>query len=147
MNWIKVKRLHDEAIIPDRANIGDAGLDLYSIEEKILPPGGRDLFKTGISVAIPEGFAGLITPRSGLAYKNGVTVLNTPGLIDSGYRGELGVILYNVGRPQGYPIHYVRKGDKIAQLVIIKTPYFSLCEVDELSETQRGKGGFGSSGD
>lgn len=163
MAKIKVVKLHDDAIVPERANVDDAGLDLFSTEDVFLHAGQRFPAKTGISVEIPKGFAGLVTPKSGRAAKEGLTVLNTPGLIDTGYTGELKVILYNsevAQQPQGYwwngywypynysqtqPIH-IQKGQKIAQLILVNIGLFEPVVVDSLEETQRGSGGLGSSG-
>jgi dUTP pyrophosphatase len=142
MHQFRVQKLDPEALIPTRANEGDAGLDLYALHDCVIHPKYREVVGTGIAVQIPKGYAGLVTPRSGLAKKFGVTVMNTPGLIDSGYRGEVGVILYNAGRVS----YYVTKHERIAQLVITSVPNFVPIEVDQLSETQRGEEGFGSSG-
>lgn len=130
--------------MPSYATDGDAGADLVAAENVTLSPGGgRALVATGAAIAIPPGFAGLIQPRSGLAYKHGVTVLNTPGLIDSGYRGELKVLLINTD-PE-IPFDVVR-GDRIAQLVIQRVEHVQFIEVDELPSSERGEGGFGSTG-
>lgn len=138
----KVAKLSDGAKIPTRAYPGDAGLDLYSTEELDLYPGERALVGTGIAVHIPHGYVGLIHPRSGLAGKHGITVLNTPGTIDAGYHGEIKVILYNSSdRP-----YDVNIGDRIAQLVVQEVVLADFEEVDGLDETDRGENGFGSSG-
>lgn len=128
--------------LPGFAHPGDAGADLTASESVTLEPGGRALVPTGLAIAIPEGYAGFVLPRSGLAIKHGVTVINAPGLIDSGYRGELRVGLVNLGDSA----FTIESGDRIAQLVImaIQTPEF--VEVAELDETSRGSGGFGSTG-
>jgi len=138
---VSVKKLDPEAIVPTKANRLDAGYDLYAIEDAEIPAVNHKLIKTGISMAIPAGYVGLIWPRSGLAYKNGLDVF--AGVIDAGYRGDVGVILYNsrVGN------HYqVKKGDRIAQILFQKVESFDLVEVDDLDDTKRGQGGFGSSG-
>lgn len=138
-----IKRLDDGLPLPRYAHEGDAGLDLYSAEDVTLAPFQRQLIATGISVAIPEGYAGFVQPRSGLAIKQGLSLVNTPGLIDSHYRGEIKAIAINLDPTN--PIE-VRRGDKIAQLVIQPVARVELLEVDELDETVRGEGGFGSTG-
>ncbi len=140
---VPVTRLRDDAVLPTRAYPGDAGLDLVACERHELGPGERALVGTGIAVAIPEGHAGLVTPRSGLAAKNGITIVNTPGLVDSGYRGELQVILHNTDRHETLVIE---PGMRIAQLVVVAVPDVTLREVDELPGSERGSSGFGSSG-
>jgi dUTP pyrophosphatase len=140
---VLVTRLRDDAVLPVRAYPGDAGLDLVACERHEIGPGERALVGTGIAVAIPEGHAGLVTPRSGLAAKNGVTIVNAPGLVDSGYRGELRVILHNTDRRE--PL-VVEPGMRIAQLVVVAVPEAVLHEVDELPASERGASGFGSSG-
>jgi dUTP pyrophosphatase len=140
---VPVTRLRDDAVLPTRAYPGDAGLDLAACERHELGPGERALVGTGIAVAIPEGHAGLVTPRSGLAAKNGVTIVNTPGLVDSGYRGELRVILHNTDRHETLVIE---PGMRIAQLLVVPVPEASLREVDVLPGSERGSSGFGSSG-
>jgi dUTP pyrophosphatase len=140
---LRIRRLDTALPLPGYAHAGDAGMDLYSAIDVSLPPGHRQLIPTGIAVAIPEGFAGFVQPRSGLAIKQGLTLVNTPGLIDSHYRGEVKVIAINLDPRE--PIH-ISRGDKIAQLVIQPVVYADLLEVDELDETQRGEGGFGSTG-
>jgi dUTP pyrophosphatase len=140
---VLVTRLRDDAVLPARAYPGDAGLDLVACERHEIGPGERALVGTGIAVAIPEGHAGLVTPRSGLAAKNGVTIVNAPGLVDSGYRGELRVILHNTDRRE--PL-VVEPGMRIAQLVVVAVPEAVLREVDELPASERGASGFGSSG-
>jgi dUTP pyrophosphatase len=141
---VPVTRLRDDAVLPTRAYPGDAGLDLVACERHELGPGERALVGTGIAVAIPEGHAGLVTPRSGLAAKSGVTIVNTPGLVDSGYRGELRVILHNTDRHETVVIE---PGMRIAQLVVVSVPEAALLEVDELPGSERGSSGFGSSDD
>jgi len=140
---VLVTRLRDDAVLPARAYPGDAGLDLVACERHEIGPGERALVGTGIAVAIPDGHAGLVTPRSGLAAKNGVTIVNAPGLVDSGYRGELRVILHNTDRRE--PL-VVEPGMRIAQLVVVAVPEAVLREVDELPASERGASGFGSSG-
>ena len=141
---IPIIRLIDDAIIPIYAKPGDAGADLVAAESVLLEAGGgRALISTGVAIAIPEGFAGFVQPRSGLALKHGITCLNTPGLIDSGYRGELKVLLINTDPNETFE---VKKGERIAQLVIQKVEECNFQEVDELPDSERGETGFGSSG-
>ncbi len=128
--------------MPSRAYPGDAGLDLSSCERVVLAPGERALVPTGLAVAIPEGHAGLVQPRSGLAARHGISIVNTPGLVDSGYRGELLVNLVNTDPHEPF---VVEPGMRIAQLVVIAVPEVETVEVDELSESERGVRGFGSS--
>ncbi|SOC39675.1 dUTP diphosphatase [Ureibacillus acetophenoni] len=143
MNYeVKIKRIHEDAKIPFQANPGDAGMDLYSIESVEIPSGEARLIKTGIQVELPKGTEAQVRPRSGLALKHSITVLNSPGTIDEGYRGEIGVILINHGKST----FLVEKSMRIAQMVIQTVPQVHLVEVDELSKTARGEGGFGSSG-
>lgn len=139
---LKVKRLSDDAILPSYAHEGDAGLDLCSIVDMVLYSGEYKLIRTGIAVELIEGTEAQVRPRSGLALKNGITVLNTPGTIDSGYRGEIGVILINHGEDD----FVITKGMKIAQLVIKPVLHVEIEEIGELNNTQRNKGGFGSTG-
>lgn len=138
-----MKRLDRTLPLPRYAHEGDAGLDLYAADDATLLPGARFLVPTGIAVAIPEGYAGFVQPRSGLALHQGLSLVNTPGLIDSHYRGEIKVIAINLD-PRS-PIE-IRRGDKIAQLVIQRVERCTLAEVDSLDDTARGEGGFGSSG-
>lgn len=140
---ILVSKLHPAAIVPTYAKPGDAGADLYAIEEKTLRPGERSLVKTGIAIALPEGFVGLVHPRSGLALKNGISVVNTPGTIDSGYRGEIGVVLINHDLNESFS---VKVGDRIAQLVIQKFENAVFKIVSELPPSERSSGGYGSTG-
>lgn len=140
---ILVTKLDDQAIIPTYAKAGDAGADLYALNEVTLLPGHRALIKTGIAIAIPFGFVGLVHPRSGLGLKNGVSVVNTPGTIDSGYRGEIGVVLINHDLENSFE---VKKGDRIAQLVIQKVENAQFKIVNELPASQRATGGYGSTG-
>jgi dUTP pyrophosphatase len=139
---VEVVRDDPELALPAYAREGDAGLDLVAAATVTLPPLGRQLVPTGLRVAIPAGYAGLVLPRSGLALRAGVTVLNAPGLIDSGYRGEIGVLLVNHGAE---PVT-IGRGERIAQLVIQPVARASLVEVRELPESRRGGGGFGSTG-
>ncbi|MBX4262159.1 dUTP diphosphatase [Clostridium estertheticum] len=139
---LKVKKINELAILPQYAHEGDAGLDLFSVEEMIIMPGETVLVHTGIQIELPKDTEAQIRPRSGLALKNSITVLNTPGTIDEGYRGEIGIILINHSK-----INFrVEKNMKIAQMVIKPVLKVSIVEVDELNSTQRGKGGFGSTG-
>ncbi|HEY7380192.1 MAG TPA: dUTP diphosphatase [Gaiella sp.] len=140
---LQVTRLRDDAELPSRAYPGDAGLDLVACERVTLGPGERAVVGTGIAVAIPEGYAGLVTPRSGLAARHGLSVVNAPGLIDSGYRGEVKAVLLNTDAGAAFT---VEPGMRIAQLVLVATPAVELAEVPLLSETVRADGGFGSSG-
>lgn len=140
---VKFTKMTSEAVTPSHGRFGDAGYDLSSLEDIILEPFERKLIKTGISIELPLGFAALVIPRSGNAINKGLSLVNTPGLIDSNYRGELKAIAINLDPKT--PIE-IRKGDRIAQLIIIKAEEVDFTEVDELSETERGSGGFGSSG-
>ena len=141
---VPVQRLDPELPLPAYARPGDGGLDLRAAEDaRLAPAGGRALVATGLAIAIPEGYAGFVQPRSGLARNHGVTCLNTPGLIDSGYRGELRVLLVNTDPDEPF---LVRRGERIAQLVIQPVVAALLVEVDELPPTERGSGGFGSTG-
>jgi len=139
---LKVKKINKDAIIPSYAHSGDAGLDVFSIEEVDIPPGEARLIHTGIIIELPHGTEAQIRPRSGLALKNAVTVLNSPGTIDESYRGEVGVILIN----HGNTTFHVSKKMKIAQMVIQPVLTVSVMETDSLSETTRGSKGFGSTG-
>jgi len=127
--------------VPARAYRGDAGLDLAACERVELAPGERALVGTGLAVAIPDGYAGFVQPRSGLASAHGISIVNTPGLVDSGYRGELRVTLLNTDRHEAF---VVEPGMRIAQLVVLPVPELELLEVDELPESERGARGFGS---
>ena len=140
---IDIKMLDEELPVPHYAHEGDAGCDLRSRIDQIIPPGERALIPSGIAIAIPDGYAGFVQPRSGLAVKHGISIVNTPGLIDSRYRGEIGVILINTDRDRPFT---VAKGDKIAQLVIQKVERVEFAPVDELDKTLRGADGFGSTG-
>lgn len=140
---LQFTRLSDEAREPSRAHDGDAGLDLYAVEPAAIGPGERASVGTGIALAIPDGWAGLVLPRSGLATRHGITLPNAPGLIDSGYRGEVRVLLLNTDAREPFE---VAPGDRIAQLVLVRHESPELIEVESLEETVRGAGGFGSSG-
>jgi dUTP pyrophosphatase len=139
---LAIRRLRDDAVLPERAYAGDAGLDLSACERVELAPGERATVPTGLAVAIPEGFAGFVQPRSGLAARHGLTVVNSPGLVDSGYRGELRVVLLNTDTREPF---VVEPGMRIAQLVVLPVPELELVEVEELPESERGVRGFGSS--
>lgn len=139
---LPVVRLDPDAALPGYAHAGDAGLDLSSNEEVVLPPGGRAAVATGLAVAVPEGWVGLVHPRSGLALRRGLTVANAPGTIDAGYRGELKVILVNLGDEEVA----ISRGDRIAQLVLQRVGHATVVEVEALDDTGRGAGGFGSTG-
>ena len=140
---ILVTKLDKDAVIPTYAKPGDAGADLYSISELVLAPGERALVKTGIAIALPNGYVGLVHPRSGLGLKNGISVVNTPGTIDAGYRGEIGVVLINHDLHESFQ---VQKGDRIAQLVIQKVENAQFKVVNQLPESERAAGGYGSTG-
>jgi dUTP pyrophosphatase len=140
---LRFTRLSAEARAPERAHDGDAGYDLYASEAALLGPGQRASVGTGIAVAIPEGCAGLVLPRSGLARRHGIGLANAPGLIDSGYRGELRVLLLNTDRSEEFQVEV---GDRIAQLLLVRYESGPVEEVAELDETARGEGGFGSTG-
>ncbi len=142
---VAFKKLHPNASAPSKAHTGDAGYDLRSVEKVELPPGGRALVTTGISIAIPEGWAGLVLPRSGLSVRHGISLVNTPGLIDSGYRGEIMVPLINHDRDE---IFTVEAGMRVAQLVLVRVGEAAFIAADALDESSdsRGEGGFGSSG-
>jgi dUTP pyrophosphatase len=140
---LRVLRLDSRATLPRRAYPGDAGLDLHALEPCRLEPGERARVRTGIAVEIPEGQAGLVLPRSGLAVRHGIALVNAPGLIDAGYRGELHVLLLNTDRSAACEI---AAGDRIAQLVLVEVRTPEVVEVDALAASERGQGGFGSSG-
>lgn len=140
---LRVRRLHARALLPTRAHPGDAGLDLYALEPVTLAPGERASIATGIAVEIPDRHAGLVLPRSGLAARHGIALVNAPGLIDSGYRGELRVLLLNTDPLAPFSIS---AGERIAQLLVIRVELPTLLEVEALSESPRAGGGFGSSG-
>ena len=140
---VKIKKLTEDAVVPQYAYTADAGLDLSANCDMVLAPHERALVPTGLAIAIPEGYAGFVMPRSGLALREGLSMANTPGLIDAHYRGELKVIAVNLDNEK--PIT-ITKGERIAQLVIMPVPPIDLEVVDELDETDRGAGGFGSGG-
>ena len=140
---LKVRRLAARATLPTRAYPGDAGLDLYALEAGVIAPGERASVRTGIAVEIPDGEAGLVLPRSGLAARHGIALVNAPGLIDSGYRGEIRVLLLNTDPSAPFEI---ASGDRIAQLVLVKVQTPQVEEVEDLAVSERGAGGFGSSG-
>ena len=139
---LRFKRIHPDAVLPAYAHPSDAGMDLKSVADVVIPRGGRALVPTGLVVLLPPGYEAQVRPRSGLALKHGVTVLNSPGTVDSGYRGEIGVILANFGAAD----FAVKTGDKIAQLVIAPVTQPQVEEADVVDETDRGVGGFGSTG-
>ncbi|KHD86961.1 dUTP diphosphatase [Heyndrickxia ginsengihumi] len=139
---LKVRLIHEDAKLPYQANEGDAGLDLFSIEEKIIKAGEAELIRTGIQIELPKGTEAQVRPRSGLALKHAITVLNSPGTIDEGYRGEIKVILINHGKEDVK----IEKQMRIAQMVIAPVLHVHLEQTDVLSHTDRGNGGFGSSG-
>jgi len=140
---LQVKRLDGHLALPTYAHAGDAGLDLRSAVDVVVAPGERALVPTGIAIAVPEGHAGFVLPRSGSALNRGLGLANAPGLIDSAYRGEVKVIVLNLGRIE--PL-VIARGEKIAQLVIQRVEHCVLVEVDQLGDTARGEGGFGSTG-
>lgn len=141
---IRVRRLDPDVPLPANQHAGDAGYDLTArTAVRLEPAGGRALVPTGIAIAIPEGFAGFVQPRSGLALRHGVTCLNTPGLIDAGYRDEISVLLVNLDPSDAFE---VSRGDRIAQLVIQRVEDVAWCEVDTLDDSERGTGGWGSTG-
>ena len=140
---LKVRRLDGRARLPTRAYPGDAGLDLYALQNGVLEPGERASIRTGIAVEIPDGEAGLVLPRSGLAARHGIALVNAPGLIDAGYRGEIRVLLLNTDRDAAFMIG---AGDRIAQLVLVRVQTPAVVEVEELEVSERGAGGFGSTG-
>jgi dUTP diphosphatase len=139
---LPIRRLREDAVVPSRAYAGDAGLDLAACDRVELGPGERATVGTGLAVAIPDGYAGYVQPRSGLAARHGITIVNAPGLVDSGYRGELRVVLLNTDRAEPF---VVEPGMRIAQLVVLPVPALQPVEVDELPDTERGVRGFGSS--
>jgi dUTP pyrophosphatase len=140
---LRFARLSDDAVLPTRAHEGDAGLDLYASDPAHLGPGERWSVPTGVAVEIPDGHAGLVLPRSGLAREHGIALVNSPGLIDAGYRGEIKVLLLNTDPAE---VFRVEPGDRIAQLVVVAITAPEPVEVEELAESARGDGGFGSSG-
>ena len=136
------KRIHPEAVLPAYAHESDAGMDIRSVDEVVIPARGRALVPTGLVVLLPPNYEAQVRPRSGLALKSGITVLNTPGTIDAGYRGEIGVILFNT-TDTDFAVH---KGDRVAQIVIAPVTRVEVIETDSVEETDRGAGGFGSTG-
>lgn len=142
MSELEIRRLRPDAVLPARSYPGDAGLDLSACERYELGPGERAVVATGLAVAIPEGHAGFVQPRSGLAAKHGISVVNAPGLIDSGYRGEVRVVLLNTDLEQTF---VVEPGMRIAQLVVLPVPELDVVEVEELADSERSVRGFGSS--
>lgn len=139
----KVKKLHEDAKLPVYANkLGDSGADVFAIDDYSIAPGERALVKTGIAIVLPDGYECQVRSKSGLALKRGLMVLNSPGTVDNGYRGEVGVILYNTSNET----QHIEKGDKVAQLVIVPVQQSLFVEVDEMDETSRGAGGYGSTG-
>ena len=143
MTELRFRRLRPEAHLPSAQHPGDAGLDLRSAVDAIVDPGARVMIPTGVAVAIPEGHAGLVLPRSGLASRHGLTMVNSPGLIDAGYRGEVICAAVNLDRETPVKVHV---GDRIAQLVVVALPDVRPVWSDELPETRRGQSGFGSTG-
>lgn len=139
---VKFKKIHPDAVMPEYAHAGDAGMDVCSVDELTIPPGARALVHTGLIIVLPPMYEAQVRPRSGLALKFGITVLNTPGTIDAGYRGEVGVILANFGENE----FKVAKGDKIAQIVIQPVIRAEIEETQSIDATDRGEGGFGSTG-
>jgi dUTP pyrophosphatase len=139
---IEITKIHDDAVLPHYAHPGDSGMDLYSIEDVTIEPGATAFVHTGLKIAIPEGYEAQVRPKSGLALKHSITVLNTPGTVDSGYRGEICIILINLGKE---PFD-VKKHTKIAQMVICPVVQAAVVEVERLDDTARGEGGFGSTG-
>ena len=139
---LRVRRVHPDAVLPAYAHPGDAGLDLTSTAAVTLPSGGRAAVPTGLAVAVPEGWVGLVHPRSGLARRHGVTVANAPGTVDAGYRGEVLVLLVNLGQEEVS----LAAGERIAQLLVQRVGHAHVVEVDDLEDTSRGSGGFGSTG-
>ena len=140
---VAVRRLREDAVLPSQAYDGDAGFDLAACEDVTLGPGERAVVPTGIAVEIPDGYAGFVQPRSGLAARHGITIVNSPGLVDSGYRGEVLVVLLNTDNTESFT---VETGTRIAQLVVLAIPELALVEVGALAESERGVRGYGSSG-
>ncbi|MEI6731354.1 MAG: dUTP diphosphatase [archaeon] len=139
---LRIRRAHAKAMMPVYAHPGDAGMDLFSVENKILKPGERAIVNTGLHVEVPEGFELQLRPRSGLAIKKGITLVNTPGTVDSGYRGEIGLIMINHSKED----FEIKEGDRIAQAVLTRFESAELEEASELSDSSRGTGGYGSTG-
>ncbi len=143
MDELRFIRLSEQATLPTRGHDSDAGLDLYAVESARISPGGRESVGTGLAVAIPDGLAGLVLPRSGLALKHGISLVNAPGLIDPGYRGELRVLLHNTDLTSEFKL---AAGDRVAQLILVPIAHASPLESDSLDSTARGAEGFGSTG-
>ena len=143
MTDLPVQKLREDAEVPQRAYPGDAGLDLVACEGAVVGPGERAVVGTGVAVAVPDGYAGFVTPRSGLAVRHGIALVNSPGLIDSGYRGEIRIVLLNTDREAAFT---VEPGMRIAQLVLVPVSAAESVEMVELPESRRGTAGFGSSG-
>lgn len=139
---VLVKKINENAKMPSYAHPGDAGVDLYAAKDTVIPPHGRALVPTGLKIAIPDGYEGQVRPKSGLALKHGITVLNTPGTVDAPYRGEVCVILFNSSDKE----YMAKSGEKIAQMVFCKVENAEFELADELPDTDRGEGGFGSTG-
>lgn len=140
---LEIKLLDEDLPVPRYQHAGDAGLDLPSRIDYVLEPGERAMIPTGISVAIPRGYAGFVLPRSGLASRHGIALVNSPGLVDSGYRGEMSIIMINTDKREAF---HIKRGDRIAQLVIQRVEEVAVVKVDSLEDTSRGSGGFGSTG-
>tara|TARA_Y100000310_G_C20249367_1_gene608358 strand:- start:144 stop:578 length:435 start_codon:yes stop_codon:yes gene_type:complete len=140
MITVKIQKIKDNAVVPSYAHKGDAGVDLYSTEDYVLSPGNKILVSTGIKIALPVGYEAQVRPKSGLALKHGLSIVNTPGTIDAGYRGEVGVIVINHGQDD----YKIEKGNKIAQMVFNKIEEVNFEESGDLDDTSRGEGGFGS---
>jgi dUTP pyrophosphatase len=140
---LPIRRLRDDAVLPERAYAGDAGFDLSACERVVLGPGERALVGTGLAIALPAGYAAFVQPRSGLAARSGITIVNSPGLVDAGYRGEIMVVLQNTDRAHEF---VVEPAMRIAQLVVLRLPDVALREVDALPASERGERGHGSSG-
>ena len=140
---LPIRRLRDDAVLPERAYVGDAGFDLSGCERVVLGPGERALVGTGLAIALPAGYAAFVQPRSGLAARNGITIVNSPGLVDAGYRGEIMVVLHNTDLEREF---VVEPGMRIAQLVVLRLPDVALREVEALPASERGERGHGSSG-
>ena len=140
MITVKIQKIKDNAVVPSYAHKGDAGVDLYSTEDYVLSPGNKILVSTGIKIALPIGYEAQVRPKSGLALKHGLSIVNTPGTIDAGYRGEVGVIVINHGQDE----YKIEKGNKIAQMVFNKIEEVNFEESGDLDDTSRGEGGLGS---
>jgi len=140
---LRIKLLDEDLPMPRYQHEGDAGLDLPSRVDFVLEPGERAMIPTGIAVAIPPGYAGFVLPRSGLASRHGIALVNSPGLVDAGYRGEMSIVMINTDKREAF---HIKRGDRIAQLVIQRVENVTIVKVDELDDTSRGAGGFGSTG-